>query len=129
MGLSQTVQFSVGRLPSWPAVRDLLSSRKVLLQVRMIDGELAFPDEEPGEKWRELRLATQEGMAITVRRDADHVELVIWGNAEPRLIQARNALTWAFAESGQGLIQTAEGNQTSAGYLKQADLPVGIRDP
>jgi hypothetical protein len=128
MGMSQSVQFAAGRGPSWPAVRKLLASRKFPLQVRMIDGELAFPDEEPGENWRELRLATQEGMAITVKRATDLVELVIWGNAEAGLIQARNALTWAFAESGQGLIPTAEGDQTSAEYLVHADMPEVIRE-
>ncbi|MGA9465494.1 MAG: hypothetical protein WBV28_22080, partial [Terracidiphilus sp.] len=65
MGLTQIVQFPTSHAPSWPAVRDLLAAHKFPLQMRMIDGELAFPDEEPGENWRELRLATQEGLALT----------------------------------------------------------------
>ncbi len=108
MGLNQLVSFPSGQAPSWPAVRDLLAGRKLLLQVRMIDGELAFPDEEPAETWGELRLATQDGQAITVKRTEGQVELVIWGNADQNLIQARNALASAFAEAGQGLIDTAQ---------------------
>jgi hypothetical protein len=57
MGMEQTVTFPAGSPPSWSAARDLLVSRGLLMQARMIDGELAFPDEEPPENWRELRLA------------------------------------------------------------------------
>jgi hypothetical protein len=113
MGMNQTVRFPSGHTASWPAVRDLLISRGLPLQVRMIDGELAFPKEEPNENWRELRLATQEGMAITVKRAADVVELVVWGNADQTLIRARNAITWAFAEVAQGMIQTEQGAKTA----------------
>ena len=79
----------------------------------MIDGELAFPDEEPAENWREIRLATQEGLAVTVKRAADCVEFVVWGNADHALIRARNALTWAFALVGQGMIETEQGVKTA----------------
>jgi hypothetical protein len=113
MGMLQIVRFSSGKTPSWPATRDLLVSRGLPLQVRMIDGELAFPDEEPAENWREIRLATQEGMAITVKRAADLVELVVWGNADPALLRARNAVAWAFAEVAQGMIDTEQGAQTA----------------
>ena len=113
VGMKQILSFSSGRAPACPPVRDLLISRGLPLQVRMIDGELAFPDEEPAENWREIRLATQEGMAITVKRAADVVELVVWGNADQTLIRARNALAWAFAEVGQGMIETEQGAKTA----------------
>ena len=35
------------------------------MQVRMIDRELAYPDEERPENWRDLRLATPEGKVVT----------------------------------------------------------------
>ncbi len=123
MGLTQVVQFPTSPTPSWPAVRDLLAAKKFSLQVRMIDGELAFPDEEPGEQWRELRLATQEGQPLTVKREGDRAELIVWGNADPTLIRAWNALTWAFAEAGQGMIHTQSGEQPSSQYLNHAELP------
>ena len=41
MGMEQTVTFPGGSPPPWSAVRDLLVSRGLPMQVRMIDGELA----------------------------------------------------------------------------------------
>jgi hypothetical protein len=127
MGMDQTIRFPAGQSPSWQSVRDLLAARRFLVQMRMIDGELAFPDEEPGEAWRELRLATQEGMAVTVKREGGELKLVVWGNADQKLIQAWNALTWAFAEAGQGMIDTPQGVQTASEYWNQADLPEAVR--
>ena len=43
MGMEHTVTFPAGSPPSWPAARDLLASHGFPVQVRMIDGELAFP--------------------------------------------------------------------------------------
>src|SRR5437588_9759339 len=115
MGIEHIVTFPAGSPPSWLAARDLLASHGFPVQVRMIDGELAFPDEEPPENGRELRLATPKGM-ITVNRDGDRLVLVVWGNADPELIQAWKALTWTFAEAGNGAIHTADGLQSAAEY-------------
>jgi hypothetical protein len=123
MGMEQTVTFPAGSPPTWSAARDLLASRGFPAQVRMIDGELAFPDEEPPENWHELRLGTPEGMIVTVRRERDRVVLVVWGNADPALVRAWNALTWAFAEAGNGTIHTADGLQSAAEYGSRMDVP------
>jgi hypothetical protein len=48
--MKQAITFAAGRPPPWLAVRQLLASGGFPVQVRMIDGELAFPDEEPSEK-------------------------------------------------------------------------------
>jgi hypothetical protein len=93
----------------------------------MIDGELAFPDEEPSENWRELRLGTSDGLVITVQRQPDRVMLVVWGNADAALLQAWNALTWAFAEAANGQISTADGPQTPEEYRNSVDLPAAVR--
>jgi hypothetical protein len=90
----------------------------------MIDGQLAFPDEKPPDSWHELRLATSDGMAVTARREQDRLALVVWGNADVKLIQAWNAITWAFAAAGNGQIQTGAGRfQTPAEFIGNADLP------
>jgi hypothetical protein len=123
MGMEQAITFAVGGPPPWLAVRQLLVSGGFPVQVRMIDGELAFPDEEPPENWRELRLGTAEGKMVTVRREKDRLLLVIWGNADRGLIRAWNVLTWAFAEAGQGSIQTPEGPQTAAEYGRRNGIP------
>src|SRR5712672_169181 len=95
MGMEQTVTFS-SPAPSWEAVRDHLASHGYRVQLRMIDGELALPDETPPHDWRELRVSTSAGM-VTLRRDAEGVTLVIFGNADATMRQAWNALTWALA--------------------------------
>jgi hypothetical protein len=126
MGVDQTVTFPAGNPISWSATRDLLASHGYPVSVRMIDGELAFPDEEPPANWRELRLGTPDGM-ITVRREPDRVVLVVWGNADAGLVQAWNALTWAFALAGKGQVQIASGLQSAAEYWKCVDLPAVLR--
>src|SRR5262245_24084745 len=109
MGMEQTVTFRAGSMPSWSAARDLLASRGFPVHVRMIDGELALPDEAPPQNWHELRVGTTEGMMVTIRRDGDRVVLVVWENADASLLQAWNALACAFAEAGKGTIHTADG--------------------
>ena len=88
----------------------------------MIDGELAFPDETPSESWRELRASIGDGM-ITVRRADKKIVLVIWGNADRQLVQARNALAWSWAAAGDGKVETAAGMMSAEEFAKSADLP------
>lgn len=92
----------------WRAARDLLAARGFSVQLRMIDGELAFPDEEPADTWRELRLGTPQGM-VTVRREPQCLLFVTWGNADVAMQRAWHAVTWAFASAGKGHVhQDAE---------------------
>jgi hypothetical protein len=126
MGMEQHVTYSPEKTPAWPAVRALLAQRGYPVQCRMIDGELSFPDEDPPDDWRELRLGTPQGM-ITVRRQPGRLALVTWGNADAGLVQAWNALTWAFAEACDGQIQTEGGTRAPRDYLKTADLPAALR--
>ena len=126
MGMVQTVTFPAGSPVSWPATRDILASHRFPVQVRMIDGELAFPDEELPENWRELRLVTPDGMVVTARRERDQLLLVVWGNADASLDQGWNAITWAFAEAGNGQIRTDDGLQLAAEYRNRVDLPAAL---
>src|SRR3954463_8440315 len=126
MGMEQVVTFAPGSLPSWEAVSALLSARSFPLQVRMIDGELAFPDEQPPEGWRELRLGTPQGM-VTLRREPDRITFVTWGNADRPLLQAWNALVWAYAHAGPGHILTAAGPVTAEAYRRSADLSDALK--
>ncbi len=103
MGMEQAVRYSTTP-PAWATVSEMLVSRGYRFQVAMIDGQLAFPDEQPPETWNELRLRTPQGM-ITVRREANRLVFVTWGNAEAELLEQRNALARAFAESGNGIVE------------------------
>ena len=127
MGMEQVVTFSTGQVPTWSVVSDLLARHGFPVQVRMIDGELTFPDELPAETWRELRLGTPQGM-VTVRRETDRVLLVTWGNADRELVQAWNALTWAFAEAAEGRIMSDAGPRSAADYRLDADLPMSLQE-
>ena len=99
MGQERVVTFAGGAVPAWQRVGDLLTRSGFPVQLRMIDGQLAFPDEQPSDAWAELRVGTPQGM-ITIRREPDRVRLVTWGNADATMLQAWNALAWAFAEAG-----------------------------
>jgi hypothetical protein len=122
MGMEQTVVFEPGTVPTWAAVRDLLASRSFPVLMRMIDGQLAFPDEMPPETWQELRVGTAHGM-ITLRRDGDRIQTVTWGNADAAMVRAWNTLTWAVAAAGSGRVLAPSGPMTAAGYQRSADLP------
>ena len=122
MGMEQTVTFAEGALPPWDEVSDLLARRGFPVQVRMIDDQLALPDERPPDTWRELRLGTPHGM-VTLRRENRQVLLVTWGNADAGLLRARNALAWALAEATGGGIHTPSGPLSAADFLRTADLP------
>ncbi|HYV34770.1 MAG TPA: hypothetical protein VE988_03635 [Gemmataceae bacterium] len=106
MGMDRTVTFPTAP-PTWTAVRDLLAARGYTFQVRMIDGELAFPDEQPPQTWRELRLSAPQGM-VTVRREANRLAFVIWENADAELREQWTALWQAFADAGGGTVETPE---------------------
>jgi hypothetical protein len=126
MGMDRTIRFTAGKVPTFEAVRDQLARSSFPVQVRMIDGQLAFPDEIPPESWRELRLGTPQGM-ITVRRAKDEITCVTWGNADGALLQAWNAVTWAFAVAGDGTIHDPEGSRSASEFLANADLPATLQ--
>jgi hypothetical protein len=124
MGMDQMVVFPVRSVPAWSEVADRLARRGYPVQMRMIDGELAFPDEAPPEGWSEIRVGAAGGM-VTIRRQADRVVLVVWGNADRAQRELWNALAWAWADSGGGLVQTADGSLDAAAYASRAELPSG----
>ena len=115
-----------GAVPAWERVGELLTRAGFPVQMRMIDGQLAFPDEQPPASWAELRVGTPQGM-VTVRREPDRVRLVTRGNADAAMLQAWDALAWAFAAAGNGLIEAPEGPQSPTDFRRQADLPSALR--
>ena len=125
MGMDQTVVFAPDRLPPWPRVAELLAGVKHPVQMRMIDGQLAFPDEEPPASWRELRVGTAAGM-VSLRREVDGVSLVVWGNAERPLRETWNTLAWALAELTGGRVRTPQGELDAAQFRAAAELPASL---
>lgn len=127
MGMDQSVTFTNCPIPSWEAVSALLTAKGYPVQMRMIDGQLAFPDEAPPPGWKELRIGTPQGM-ITIRRESDRLVFVTWGNADSEMQKAWNALTWAFAEVGQGVVECGEGKLSAGQFRDKANLPEPIRN-
>jgi hypothetical protein len=125
MGLDQKVTFGPAEPPSWPRVLELLSSRGMVLQLRMIDGQLALPDEQPAPDWQELRCSTTDGM-VTLRRETDGIRLVIWGNADVCMRQAWNAIACAIAVLSAGTITTTNGTVSAKEFAQAAELPPGF---
>jgi hypothetical protein len=126
MGLQQSVSFAQGIVPRWTDVSELLERCKFPVQVRMIDGELALPDDAVADNWRDLRVSTPLGM-VTVRREGEGIIVATWSNAAADLKQAWNALAWAFAEVGDGRIDTPEGQRDRKSFHRSADLPSAMK--
>jgi hypothetical protein len=125
MGMDQRVVFAADRLPAWSSLAEFLAARGYPVQLRMIDGALAFPDEQPPENWRELRVGTAQGM-VTLRREPDGVTLVTWGNADANLRQAWHALTWAVAQVSGGSVRSAGTDQSAEEFARTVDLPATL---
>jgi hypothetical protein len=87
----------------------------------MIDGMPAFPDESPGEGWRELRVGTAAGM-VTVRKGGDSFNCLIWGNADAALLAARDRVAWACAAAGGGTVATPSGELSAPEFAAQAGI-------
>ncbi len=125
MGMDQKVVFPAENLPAWTQFADTLAQHKYPVQLRMIDGELALPEETPPHDWKELRVGAVAGM-ITLRREADGVSLVVWGNADDKLRQAWNALTWTLGHLTGGVIHVAATSLAADEFAKKAELPAGF---
>lgn len=84
--------------PGWQQIVDGMAKHGCPVAMRMIDGELAFPDEQPPDTWRELRVASG-GAMITIRRGSGEVVLVSWGTADAMQQRLGDALAAVFAEA------------------------------
>jgi hypothetical protein len=82
---------------SWEDFLEHCQRKNLSMEMRMIDGNLAFPDEKPEPDWREVRIATANGM-ITLRRELGAIRFVIWGNASPELMEDHRQIAEACRE-------------------------------
>lgn len=121
MGLDRTVRFPSGSVPSWDAVSDRLKRLGSPVALRMIDGLPAFPDESPEPGWRELRVGTAAGM-VTLRAATGTLTCVVWGNATDALRRDWDAVCWACAAAGDGLVETPAGAVSADDFARAAGL-------
>lgn len=122
MGMEYSIDLPTPLPDLWPLLTAYLAQHGYPVHLRMIDGQLAFPDETPTPDWRELRLGTAHGM-ITVRREPQSIKVVTWGNADANMQQAWNAITWAVAETSQGTIHSPAGTLSAAEFRSKAAFP------
>jgi hypothetical protein len=127
--MQHDVVFGPAGIPEWVAVRDRLAAGGYAVTMRMIDGDLSFPDELPKPGWTEIRVGLPTGGMVTVRRGADRVSVVTWGNAAGDLLRGWNALALAFAEVGGGGVWTGGAALDAAAFAASAELPEGLRRP
>lgn len=120
MGMDLQVVFPTAA-PAWSAVVERLATHGLAVQMRMIDGELAFPDEVPPDGWRELRVAA-DGAMVTVRRNEAGVALVVWGNADAAQRRLWHALARAFAAAAAGQVRTEQGVFDAETFARQVGL-------
>ena len=124
MGMDLRVNFEGKETPTWPAVVAAMQARAWAVTMRMIDNELAFPDETPPESWRELRVGA-DGAMVTARRAGDGVALVAWGNADAAQRRLWHRLAWAFASAGAGRIVTDAGTMTPEEFVRAIGNDLG----
>jgi hypothetical protein len=121
MGMDRQVRFGAGRRPTWNDIVARLQEIGVPAQIRMIDGQLAFPDETPADDWRELRIGAVSAM-VTIRRTDDGVACVVWGNADRPTRAMWNATAWAFAAVSDGTID----GQSADEFRRANEMPETI---
>jgi hypothetical protein len=120
MGVERLVKLPSGSPAEWPAIRSFLVRAGESPSLRMIDGELSFPDEEPAAGWSELRVALAGGM-VTLRRTTDGLACITWGNADAALLRSWNVLAWAVASSADGTID----GDTPAEFARRQQFTAG----
>ena len=125
MGMEHKVSIARNTAIVWTELTAYCNARAFPLQLRMIDGELAFPDETPPHDWRELRISTSGGM-VTLRRDNDGISVVVWGNADDAMRQAWNALTLVLARVTGGSIIVDGETKTGDAFASTVPFPNGF---
>ncbi len=100
MGMEKTVPFT-GVAPAWTDIQREAASSGLPLQLRMIDGLPAFPDEVPEDGWQELRVSGSAGM-MTLRRGDNALAVVVWGNADADMVRESAVLIEAVRVAAGG---------------------------
>lgn len=121
MGQDRTVRFRAGHVPAWGSIKSQLLRVGEPGTLRMIDGLPAFPDETPEPGWNELRVAAG-GAMVTVRRGADSLACIVWGNADAVLLTSWNKFVWACASAGDGAVLTDSGAVSATEFAQLSDI-------
>lgn len=97
MGMTKNLNFAT-KPPAWSSVREKLVGQGHSPQMRMIDGMPAFPDEDPPEDWKEIRVSLG-GAMVTIRSGGSEWSFVVWGNSDEATLSHVDLLMRASSES------------------------------
>ena len=103
MGMSIQVEFGPSTGLSWNKLVGQLGKQGIAIEMRMIDGEIAFPTDEPTEDWKELRVS-HSGAMLTIRRQPSGIELVSWNTDDTAIATLRENLALAAACVSEGTV-------------------------
>ena len=87
----------------WTRIRLALDQFAPKGSLRMADGLLTFPEEEPSPDWRELRVALPSGM-VTLKRTKNGLDLITWGIISEELLSQRNQLGLSLGEDSSPVL-------------------------
>jgi len=107
--MGMTTHIATKTPANWQAIVASLKAQGIDVQMRLIDGQLAFPDEQPAEHWRELRVASS-GRMVTIARKEAGIDLVCWGNADEMALKFRDALAGAFSQTATNTTDQDQGD-------------------
>ncbi|MGL4420199.1 MAG: hypothetical protein ACRCZF_06015 [Gemmataceae bacterium] len=105
MGVQREIQAIQVPL-EWDRLAETLQALGFPMQVRMVDGLPAFPDEVPEPGWKELRVAIGGGMLTLRYATLTTMQVVGWSNLDQTMQKALDCLTATIAEQTRGTVQT-----------------------
>ncbi len=103
MGQTLQIESPDGSALEWPAFVVALAEYRLAPVVRMIDGLPAFPDEIPGEGWREVRVSAADGM-ITIHASPTGYRFTIWNDTASSFVNAWQTLVYVAAQQIGGSV-------------------------
>src|SRR5262245_37727359 len=74
------------------ALLEALAARGIRGMVAMVDGQLQQPGTSVPESWRDVRLRFPAG-TVTLARRPEGVAVVVFGNADPPLVEVQQAVS------------------------------------
>jgi hypothetical protein len=89
VGLEVVVPRAAGLL--LPALLERLGAAGLPCTIAMVDNVLQGPGATPPATWRDVRLRTPAGV-VTLRRVSGGVAVVVFGNADDRLLAAQRTV-------------------------------------
>jgi hypothetical protein len=96
MGMERIVER--GDAPALAAVIERLAAAGIMGMVAMVDGQLQDPSRPIPPEWSDARIRTPAG-TVSLKRRPGGIAVVIFGNADPALVAAQEAVAAAVRDA------------------------------